>query len=668
MFLNICVLIATGIFLVSLVIAFRNRHAISRRIAILLTGICFASFFLFFPCYWIMSQAHLVNEQLSYPPLLRSLAYTLYYSLKSIGGGQEIDVMEELVFSSSPSLIRSLYFALNYGFFVAAPLLTSSLIVSLIGDIADQLRCRIYCGRKYHVFSELNSNTLRLAQKIKASYPKEMLVFCSTKDAAKEQLSKVKSIGALALYAPCTEAKLRFRKKHIQFYLVSSNEDINLRHTEELIRKYRDKTDGTYVINAFAESGTGIQMVENMDRGNIGVRFVDATALLCSNLLLQHPLYCIPEGSDTISVVLVGCDRMGMRMLKTISWCGVMEGHQLKIRVYDKNASFLQKKLSAQCPELIENCDLVFVTVDAQTSDLEASILDPHTGSADATYIIMAMGDDELNISVADRLSRLFRHQNSYAWMPQILVRIRNSTKSDIYKEQENPYMKQRRIFPFGGTDDVFSDGMLHHSYLENLAFAVDLCYSGLLPEKDPSSMSTKELQAYFVSDVVRSSRNRFLQSEYNRRSSMAAALHILAKLYSCGILSAAQTIPTPETARSFRNALSECPELLDALARNEHLRWNQFMRSEGYAQATWDDLLHFFPVLEKKNNQDALSKRHLCLVDWEQLDDINQRYLHLDPPVKKNFKKSDYDLILGIPDILLLAEGMKDFTPEDLV
>ena len=667
MLLNSCVLIAAGIFLVSLVIAFRNRHAVSRRITILLAGICLASFFLFFPCYWITSQAYLEKEQLSYPPMLRSIAYTLYYSLKSIGGGQEINVMEELVLSAAPSLIRFLYFTLNYGFFVAAPLLTSSLIISLIGDIADQFRCRVYRGRKYHVFSELNSNTLRLAQKIRSKYPKEMLVFCSTKDASKEHLSQVKSMGAAALYAPCTEAKLRFRKKHIQFYLVSSSEDINLHHAEELIRNYRDKTEGTCVINAFAESGTGIQMVENMDSGNIGVRFVDATALLCCNLLLQHPLHCLPEGADTVSVVIVGCDKMGMRMLKTIVWCGVAEGYRLKIRVYDKNAAFLQKKLSAQCPELTENCDLAFMSVDAQTSDLEASILDPKTGSSDATYIVMATGDDELNISVADRLSRLFRHHNNYARMPRILVRIRNSTKSDIYKERENPYMKQRRIYPFGGVDDIFSDGMLHHSYLENLAFAVDLCYSGLLPKKDPTTMSTEELKAYFASDAVQSSRNRFLQSEYSRRSSMAAALHILVKLHSCGILPILQNIPSPETAQAFRNKLSEDPELLHTLARNEHQRWNQFMRSEGYVRATWDDLLHFYPVLEKKNNQDALSKRHLCLVDWEQLDDINQRYLLLNPPVKKNFKKSDYDLILGIPDILLLATRMQDFSPDDL-
>lgn len=662
-----CVLISAGIFAVALLRAFLNRHTVSRRITILLAGVCASSFFLFFPGYWRTSFDGTV-EGVSYPPLLRSLAYTLYYGLKAISGGQEIDVMETMALESVPSVIRIVYFVLNYVFFIAAPLLTSSLILSLIGDLSDQFRCWIYSGRKYHVFSELNGNTLHLAEKIKKAHPKEMLVFCNAKDAVKEQVSAAKAIGAVLLYASCTGARLRIRKKQLQFYLVSSSEDVNLRHAEELICKYRDKPEGSYIINAFAESGTGIQMVENMDRGSIGVRFVDATALLCNDLLLKHPLYHLPEGRDTISVVIVGCDKMGMRMLKTISWCGAVEGYRLKIRVYDNRAELLQKKLSAQCPELMENCDVAFVTVDAQTSDLETCMLDPNRGSPDATYIAITMGDDDLNIAVAERLSRLFRHHNRYSWMPLILARIRNSTKSDVYKEQENPYLKQRRIYPFGGADDVFSEGILHQSSLENLAFAVDLCYSKLLPKKDPMSMTVKELQDYFASDELRSARNRFLQSEYNRRSSMAVALHIPVKLYSCGILPAGQNIPVPETAHCFRKTLLKEPALLDRLAQNEHLRWSRFMRSEGYSQATWEDLLHFYPVLEQKNNQDVLSKRHLCLTEWDQLDEINNKYLSLDPPVRKSFKESDYNLIRDIPDIIMLAKRMEEIPLENMV
>lgn len=666
MLVNICVLVAFGIFFVALLKAFRHRHTVSSRITILLAGICFSSCFLFFPCYWELSHVALQAEGLSYPPGFRAVAYTLYYSLKAISGGQEIDVVETMVLSSAPWVVRWIYFALNYVFLVAAPLLTSSLVISLIGDLADQFRCWVYTRRKYHVFSELNHHTLALAERIREKYPKEMLVFCNTKQAEKEQLACVRTMGAVALYASCAAAKLRFRNKQIQFYLVCSDEDMNLRQAEELICKYRDKPQGNYIINAFAESGSGIQMVENMERGNVGVRFLDATALLCSNLLLKYPLHRLPQGCDTISVMIVGCDKMGMRMLKTISWCGVMDGCRLKIRVYDKDAAFLREKLAAQCPELMENCDVSFVAVDARTTDLQKRVFDSREGSPDATYIVMAMGDDELNMEVAERLSRLFRHHNRYDRMPWILTRIRNSTKSAVYREQENPYLRKRRICPFGGVEDIFAEGILHHTYLDNLAFAVDLSYNRLLPEQDPLGMTDRELRTYFSCEPVRSARSRFLQSEYNRRSSTAAALHILVKLRGCGVLPGAQNIPTADTIRSFRMLLAENPDLLNALARNEHQRWNRFMRSEGYVRATWEDLLSFYPVLEKKNNQDILSKRHLCLVEWEELDALNELYLSLDPPVKKNFKQNDFNLIRDIPGILGLANRMEALLPED--
>lgn len=156
------------------------------------------------------------------------------------------------------------------------------------------------------------------------------------------------------------------------------------------------------------------------------------------------------------------------------------------------------------------------------------------------------------------------------------------------------------------------------------------------------------------------------LESEYSRRSSMAAALHIPAKLYSCGVLAPDETVPTEAAVCRFREALEKDPGLLERLARNEHQRWNQFMRSEGYVRADWDDLLGFYPQV--KNNQDALSKRHLCITDWDELPELNRKYLALDPPRKKNFIESDYNLVRSIPQIVLLAKRMGEIMPEDLL
>lgn len=48
-----------------------------------------------------------------------------------------------------------------------------------------------------------------------------------------------------------------------------------------------------------------------------------------------------------------------------------------------------------------------------------------------------------------------------------------------------------------------------------------------------------------------------------------------------------------------------------------------------------------------------------LCITDWEKLEKLNEKYLSLNPPKRKDFKKSDYDLIRGIPKIVMLANRL---------
>ena len=160
----LCFGMATVILGVALVNAFRRRRPFSQIVSILLAGICFSSFFLFLPCYWQLSEGELPYR------VGKSVTYTLYYGLKAITGGQQLGEMEKAIFGSSFSAaFRWLYITLNYIYFVAAPLLTSTLILSLIGDLWDQFRCRFLCPGNYHVFSELNANALQLAEKLSVS-------------------------------------------------------------------------------------------------------------------------------------------------------------------------------------------------------------------------------------------------------------------------------------------------------------------------------------------------------------------------------------------------------------------------------------------------------------------------------------------------------------------
>ncbi len=659
MFAEVCISLALIALAVFVFFAVRTRRTSSNRFSLLLVGIFVSSFLMFLPVYWEASQQ--VLESIPHPqgawyPKLRTLVYSLVYGLKAVGGGQEMSLLEQQ--DISVPFLRFMYTVLNLTFYVAAPVMTSGLVLSLVGDVWDRIRYRLHFRGNFHIFSGPNSISINMAKQIRKKDPKAVVVFCQCKGIDKKYLEQLRLLGGLCLYAPCETLKLPFGKKNLELYLVDADEDNNLRGAERLIVKHRREEKCRITLNVQVTSGTGIQVVESMDKGSLGVRFFDGTALLCSNLLLRHPLYDLPADRDTISVAVIGCGRTGVRMAKSVAWCGQMDGKKLKLRIYDKDAAAIEQQFLAQCPELKASCDIGFCQVDMATADFEKQLMDPETGSRDATYCVVALGDDEENMEAAERIFRLYRSRNGYDFTPTILARVRGTTKTEIYSGHENAYLRDRGIHTFGGVEEALAGDTLFHSSLEWLSFAVDLCYWGLLPEKDPTDMTNRELKAYLAEENVAMCRKAFLHSEYARRSSMAVALHIPVKLHSCGILPAEEYLPSDETARNFRKALEADPTLAERLARNEHQRWNSFMRSEGYRSASWEELKAFYPQVQ--NNQDPLSKRHLCITDWENLDALNEKYLALNPPKRKDFKKSDFDLIRGIPKIVMLANRLE--------
>ena len=663
--LTFFVLLVLVLMVIFVAVAYTKRHEVSKSMTILLFGICCSSTVLFCP-YFSSELSSLDGQGIS---VARTLALSIRSGLKAVSGSQDIDPVEDFIFSPSedlslldPSGMEKLYLGLHYLFVVAGPLLTSGLIISLFGDIADRFRYFLSFSKKCHIFSALNETSVNLAKKIHEISPKDMIVFCDTADRNEWLFAEAKRTHAVFLYTSCNALRLPMWKKSLDFYLISPDEDKNLRLAEELISSHRTQSRMQIVINAFAESRTGIQVVESMDKGRIGMRFIDATSLMCSHLLLQEPLYNIAVGAKDISLMIVGCGKTGMRMLKTAIWCGQSEKRGLKLRVYDKKAAALEKELRTQCPELCDSYDISFVECDTGTADFENAVLDSQLGSADATYIFVSTGEDEQNIDTAERLFSLFRRHNRYGATPKILVRVRSAMKMDVYSGRENSYLQTRNIRFFSDLSEIFSHSMPFHSQLERLAFAVELCYNELLPETYPMDMSQKELKEFFSDEKVVECRNGFMHSEYRRRSSMAAALHIPTKLYDCGIIAVGENFLSYDVALRFRKALEDDYSLAEKLAYTEHSRWNAYMRSEGYRHASWEDLLCFYPQLETKNNQDQLSRTHLCITDWNELDELNKKYMALEPrPQKKDFKKSDRNIVQSIPMIIMLARTLEE-------
>lgn len=637
--------------------AWKNRKDTSKWIFCIMIGIFFSTFFIIRPTEWIKE-----GKEVSYPTLYTLLS-SLFYSFKTLGGRQEITQLETMPLTG---LAKSLYIFFNYLVFIAAPVLTSSLLLSFFGDMGGKMQ---YCLRfpfisKCYVFSEINENSLALVRGIKNSPGRKTIVFCNAKKTDKAMLTQAKDLGAVLLYKSCKDIKISWRFPQYEFYLISANEDNNIELTEAIITKNSKLKNPKVIINAFVESGTNTKFLETFAKSNIGksrdgqkttieLRCIDEIALFCNHLVYMHPLYCTQNHGKHISVAIIGCGRTGMRMLKTVYWAGQIDGYTLKIRVYDINADKVREKFYRQCPGLKDENTIQFVKADVDTLEFRDKLLEKNN-SLDATYIVVAMGDDQLNFSTSDELFKIYRRSNGFdeEKMPEIFARVRSNLKSQSYIN-ENEFLTKRHIHLFGTAESIFSKKTLFNTELENLAFAVHLAYSKLLQaEKDTDAYEKAYLD--------------FKTSEYNRRASMAAALHIPAKLHMCDTdVEDVENIfsdtdenikKLKEKLEAYTNRIRDNKEL-ERMARNEHDRWNAFSLSEGYQSATKEEMLQYSKISQK--TKDDLSMLHLCITDWESLDDLSKTF-NSACGKNDNFKSFDEEIIKNIPEIIQKAKNLK--------
>ena len=93
-------------------------------------------------------------------------------------------------------------------------------------------------------------------------------------------------------------------------------------------------------------------------------------------------------------------------------------------------------------------------------------------------------------------------------------------------------------------------------------------------------------------------------------------------------------------------------------LARNEHDRWNAFMRVSGYTAVTVEEAKQYYPTV--KNHVDHIAGFHPAIAKFEDLDSITQEILKFKPDLN-DLRESDYKLIEIIKNLKFEDEKEKD-------
>lgn len=604
---------------------YRTKNDFSASVSNLSIGVLVISMFFLFP-------THFKDYDLG-----GSIVSAIQSGFYVLSGRQSV---KQLYLIELDAVCRAIYLVINYILFATAPVLLSALVVSQFGDTADRLRRRLIRAKECHVFSELNEQSLVLAKSLSEKEGKKVLIFCNTKDAAKSLRSQVRKFGGVMLYATATELRFTKRYEHVRFYQISASEDQNVQKASALLQWQEELLkDDTHCVELFTFIGTKSKalIVEDIPHKHVKLRVIDEISLLCNNLFMEKPLYTGLDGSKKISVMVVGCGRTGMQMIKTAVWCGQMNNYALEINVFDKNVDLItgknmaQEELFAACPELkLPEYQIHFYSSDATCDEFESMVAQ---NCMDTNYVVLTMKDDDLNIETAIRLRALFLRSDK---VPVINARVRNDVKlKNISTSSE--YLKKRQIFAFGSTEELFDIDALVNSKLEKMALMVHLYYYGVLHLE-----STHPDYVY--------AKQQFEIKEYNRNSSMANALHIQYKLFDCGISS----------ADLFQSHIADA-DALERLAKLEHRRWNAFTRSIGYCTVSCGRVEKYFDVNDKKSYINELAMLHPCLVSWEELvsvsDFVNTIYEPNKSFEKKDFQELDRRVVAAIPDIIRKAK-----------
>lgn len=253
---------------------------------------------------------------------------------------------------------------------VFAPLLTFSAILSLFKEMTARLRVHAMAsaGRPLFLFSELNKNTLYLAQDIRRKYPKANLVYTDVypedDETNYELRERAAKLNAVMVRTDISEIEIRKRRALTEFFLLGHDEEENVMQARKLFMKYKDRSrTGIYVMavqkgnELIIDSLTSsMDVSENLRKaeeknwsyedlkkdiregGMLKLRRVDPEQQTAWREIPQ--IDCIrkafsapPDGSRTLSILVFADTHLSYLLIRTLLWFCQSDRFRLQLNI-----------------------------------------------------------------------------------------------------------------------------------------------------------------------------------------------------------------------------------------------------------------------------------------------------------------------------------------------
>ena len=606
-----------------------------------------------------------VEEFAGYEPLAKwakSILISIQHSIRLFAfDGDYMDFVENV--ENIDFGFATFYTVAGAVLYAVAPLLTFGILLSFFKNFTAYTKYWSPFRTKTHIFSELNKRSLAFAKSIDELenkiegkhgsryrfFRRAMIVFTDViekdDECTVELLEAAREMGAILFTKDLESIKYRLKwtGRKLRFYLISEDEEEKFRHANSIMQDYDFKEVKLCV---FSDNVRSELLLASKNVSSMQVTRINPHQTLIYHNLDVHGVQLFrnarktKEADKVISAIIVGFGRYGFEMAKALCWFCQIQGYKFKLNIFDsdKNA---EKRFRADCPGLFKDNpgeEKLDITVHCKTDIKTNDFIKKVKSITDATYIFVSLGTDEINLSTSVKLRSVCAateyEGDGHKPVIETVIYDQNITALMSQKWEDghicsetglqNFYKNYYDIHMIGDLNSFYAIDTLINSDLVNAGCEVNKRWASennnakknnaqqgtnsysmpLKPDLIKAAYKIHKLWAKEVGktpEEILEAEKEFYKYEYNYNSSIAKAMHerLRAKLNN----ELNEDIPGVGIPR---HEIINSPELRLKVGKVEHLRWNQYMRANGY------------DVGDKK---DHLAKTHPNLISTESLE-----------------------------------------------
>lgn len=518
---------------------------------------------------------------------------TIFISLLRIFNGNKYERAKIEGYSTFNNIYATLMILVN----LTLILFIGGIFAKFLSGRFQQILLALRRRKDAYIFFGCNEKTLAIA----SSVGKEKANYIFTNISKNTKLSykeKISEIGGIHVENSVSQVFKKIYKKStkIEIFLFGDSEEDNLLELETIcaaIAKHKITNVKVYVELLDTPWDIYNDFLDKHNTDNVRISFVRTEANFAYNNLFNNSIFKDAKETDgirDIKFLIVGMNERNMEMFKGILHLGQMPGYRLDIMVLDEGR--MRNVLREQMPEVLDLCnkegDAIYQIRYHENIKIESDeIIQALYGFEDFTFAFINMKDDIQNLNVAMRLNRMrMRKGDKGEYKIQAVCENKNLYKNRDEKSKSNVQF-------IGSKSEVYDYKFI------------------TMPEVEEASKKIHDIR--FKDGLEAEEWNKSCNKEYNRHSEYARTLSLKYKIL--------------DIDRQYGNKVSVAKyadiENEEKWRIYEHMRWNMYMRTNGYIFADRDK------VSDKEGNIDRdfrrRAKMHNCLRNYFDLPQVEK-------------------------------------------